>query len=78
MKITALPQEQYTTTKHFDIDGVKYRQDDNDVFYFPAGYTDPSRIICRCGNDRFVLTYGSYEIFAECSVCGAKQSVYSG
>lgn len=33
-------------------------------------------ILCLCGNNRFILKYGSYEIFATC-ICGRSESVYS-
>jgi len=31
-----------------------------------------------CGNDSFTLTYGKWELFGTCTICGSKQSVYSG
>ena len=35
-------------------------------------------VLCECLNDKFVLRYGNYEIFAKCTKCGVEASVYSG
>lgn len=80
MKIELVdPQPNYWgTTKLYLIDGVKYRKDEDESFYRADDYNSKERIICSCENDKFLLHYGSYEIFAECSQCGAKESVYSG
>jgi len=35
-------------------------------------------IVCECGNNKFTLKYGCYEITATCSECGNSQVVYDG
>ena len=35
-------------------------------------------IVCECGNDKFILSYGSYELAAKCSECGIEETVYDG
>ncbi len=34
-------------------------------------------IVCDCGNDKFTLRYGNYEMFAKCCNCGVEECVYS-
>jgi hypothetical protein len=39
----------------------------------------PQHVLCgKCETPDFTLVYGDYEIFAVCSKCGRKDSVYSG
>lgn len=39
---------------------------------------DKSDILCKCSNDSFYITYGSYECFGTCTTCGTIISLYSG
>lgn len=51
----------------------------NNVFFYadsPPG--DKPEVLCPCGNFRFELHYGDYELIARCPECGRKESVYSG
>lgn len=35
-------------------------------------------IVCRCGNNKFTLSYGYYCIKAKCTDCGMEEEVYDG
>ena len=65
--------------------GFKYkRRMDSEIWeelFFYAEGRPPiccPHIICNCGCFKFELTYGSYEIIATCSDCGASEVVYDG
>lgn len=50
-----------------DIAGYRYDKSDDHEY----------DILCPCGNTKFTLKYGDYEIVATC-ICGRSETVYSG
>lgn len=71
--------------KYAVISGNIFCRESGDVFwtYSDLGYTqghspDGIGVICSCGNDKFHLNYGCYEIEATCSKCKKHEIVYDG
>ena len=56
---------------------AKMEKDNPDEKYFIfAEKSDP--IYCKCLNNKFTFSYGSYELYFTCSNCGNSWSAYSG
>jgi len=40
------------------------------------GHDIKSHIYCECTSNSFILTFGDYQVFAECKDCGLKECVH--
>ena len=59
-----------------EINGEKYEF--YDKFWTAKELGVSPGVICSCGNSKFELFYGNYEINATCTNCGNSDTVYSG
>jgi len=58
------------------------------LWYRPSGETaggmrwdvdpTPPHLMCECGSDTFVLSYGDYQLIATCTNCQYTESVFDG
>jgi len=62
-------------------DGTLYKSYSRDDFFSAVpGFIQPGapEILCGCGETRFTLHYGMYELLARCASCGKEAVVYDG
>ena len=82
---TSYDREHITFREFVAINGTVYQRIESrkdfllDVFFRAVHISnDAPEILCPCGNTRFTLRYGSYEILARCPECGREEVVYDG